>query len=144
MRKIAWYGERGTPYVLALNQDPQPHRERGSRASGEPAKLFRTPALPSSQWDLVRTHRNWPQLGQFICMARMLFGGSMFGNLVDRSVVDKAGSRSKGMGPLGWTRGETGTPEHSGRDTQPTHSSLMTGGKPRGVHQHFPCLASFQ
>lgn len=66
MRKIFWQGERGSHCVLVSNQDPQPHRERGSGASLGPAELSLTPALPSSWWDLVCTHENLPQLSQLI------------------------------------------------------------------------------
>ena len=66
-----------------------------------PAQLSLTPALPSSQWDLVCARKTLLQLSQSIFMAGILVGNLMSGIMADRSVMNKPGSMSKSIAPLG-------------------------------------------
>lgn len=104
--------------MLVSNQDPHPHWEGGSGVSLGPAKLSLTPALPSSRWDLVCTHKNLPQLSSLILTAGMMVESLIFETLTHRSVAgETGGSRSKGMGLWAGHGGETGIPDNPGRDT---------------------------
>ena len=102
-RKIVWLTEAGSPYAPVPIQHTQPARKDGVDCGGA-SQLSLTPALPSSQWDLACTCKTLLQLSQSIFMAGILVGNLMSGIMADRSVMNKPGSRSKSIAPLGWTQ----------------------------------------
>lgn len=70
------------------NSEPSspPGDEEWGFPEATPALL--DPALPSSQLDLVCTHKTLPPLSQSIFMAGMLIASLMFGTLADRLLLD--------------------------------------------------------
>ncbi|XP_054426623.1 solute carrier family 22 member 6-like [Pteronotus mesoamericanus] len=87
---------QGQPASCLRFTSPQsgPRFPNGSEANGTAATepcvdgwIYDNSTFPSTivtEWDLVCTHRNLPQLSQFIFMTGMLLGNLIFGNLTDR------------------------------------------------------------
>ncbi|KAJ8795760.1 hypothetical protein J1605_002522 [Eschrichtius robustus] len=79
-------------YIVKASAKPKTLSPPGERewAAVGPAQPSLTPVLPSSQWDLICTHKTLPQLSQSIIMAGVLVGNLMLGIMADRFFIESA------------------------------------------------------